>query len=273
MRLWLPSACLLFGVLIAGPARSQGDPAPGVVVERVRATARAVHGGDGILTLVRVDLRRYRLRILTEERHGARRPADRWVRDHHLSGAINAGMFLPNGRSVGFMKQDGAVVSDRHVSRYHSAVGFGAASGSPFVVGGRGCRGNTLAQLRRRFDNVLQAYGMVDCHGEAVLWPHRRRFSAAGFGVDRQGRAVFVHTRTPYRMATLNRMLAAPELGLAGLIYMEGGPEASLFVDAEGQRVREIGSWEDGFNPNDDNHVFWDLPNIIAFEPRPTASR
>lgn len=262
------ASLLVLGFVCAAPAASQ-DPVPGIVVERVAASARAVHGGDGILTLVRVDLRRYRLRILTEERHGPRRPADQWVRDHQLSGAINAGMFLPNGRSVGFMKQDGDIVSDRHVSRYHSAVAFGGvASGAPFVVGGRGCRGDTLPQLRRRFDNVLQAYGMVDCHGDAVAWPHRRRFSAAGFGVDRQGRAVFMHSRTPYRMATLNRMLAAPELGLRGLIYMEGGPEASIFVDAEGHHVREIGSWEDGFNPNHDNRVLWDLPNIIAFEPR-----
>ena len=77
-----------------------------------------------------------------------------------------------------------------------------------------------------------------------------------------------MHSRTPYRMTVLNRMLAAPELGLRGMIYLEGGPEASLFVEAEGASVREIGSWEDGFYESDDNHVFWDLPNVLAFEPR-----
>jgi hypothetical protein len=49
---------------------------------------------------------------------------------------------------------------------------------------------------------------------------------------------------------------------------MEGGPEASLVVNAEGQRVAEIGSYEDGFNENDDNDVFWQVPNVVAFEAR-----
>ena len=52
------------------------------------------------------------------------------------------------------------------------------------------------------------------------------------------------------------------------MIYLEGGPEASLVVSAEGQRVREVGSYEDGFNENDDNVEFWDVPNVIGFAPR-----
>ena len=38
--------------------------------------------------------------------------------------------------------------------------------------------------------------------------------------------------------------------------------------DAEGQRVREMGSYEDGFWPRDDNHELWDLPNVVGFERR-----
>jgi hypothetical protein len=64
-------------------------------------------------------------------------------------------------------------------------------------------------------------------------------------------------------------MLAEPSLGLRGVVYMEGGPEASLVVEAGEASVREVGSWEDGFNPNDDNRAFWDLPNVLGFAPRP----
>ena len=241
---------------------------PGIVVERIRAPiAPEIPIGNRIITLVRVELSKYRLRILTEERHGERRSLPRWVRDHHLAGGINAGMFLPSGRSVGFMMQDGRVASNRRVTKYHGVVGFGPRGAhAPLAIGGRGCT-EGLDAFTRRYDNVLQAYRMIDCRGRAVSWPNRKRYSAAGFGVDDEGRAVFMHTRTPYRTAVLNRMLADGH-GLRGMIYMEGGPEASLVVNAEGHRVAEIGSYEDGFNENDDNDVFWQVPNIVAFEPR-----
>ena len=241
---------------------------PGIVVERIRASvAPELPIGDRIITLVRVDLSKYRLRILTEERHGERRSLPRWVREHGLAGAINAGMFLPSGRSVGFMMQDGAIASNRRVTKYRGVVGFGPRGSAPtLAIGGRGCA-HGLDAFARRYENVLQAYRMIDCRGRAVAWPNRKRYSAAGFGVDDEGRAVFMHTRTPYRMTVLNRMLADGH-GLRGMIYMEGGPEASLVVNAEGHRITEMGSYEDGFNENDDNDVFWQVPNIVAFEAR-----
>lgn len=58
------------------------------------------------------------------------------------------------------------------------------------------------------------------------------------------------------------------DLGLRGLVYMEGGPEASRILRDGPHRVTEIGSWEDGFDPNDDNRELWDLPSVIGFRPR-----
>jgi len=225
--------------------------------------------GDRIIHLVRVDLRRYRLRFLTEAADGPRRTLPRWVRDEHLAGATNAGMFLPSGRSVGFMERDGAVVSNRRVSRFRGILAFDPrrASLSSAAITGPDC-GESLAQATRRYRNVLAAFRLLDCRGHAVRWNSRKRFSAAGVGVDESGRAVFMHTRTPYRMDVLARMLAAPELHLRGMIYVEGGPEASLYVKAEGVRLAAMGSYEDRFYESDDNRSFWDLPNIIAFSAR-----
>ena len=77
---------------------------------------------------------------------------------------------------------------------------------------------------------------------------------------------MFIHSRTPYRMADFNKMIAEPELGLAGVMYVEGGPEASLYVKTESGEVREIGSWETGFSGASNNR-FWHIPNVIGFEP------
>ncbi|MEM7604844.1 MAG: phosphodiester glycosidase family protein, partial [Myxococcota bacterium] len=221
-------------VLVLCAAHVVAQDGPGITVERIQGSVRPpLPVGDGTLTLVRVDMRRYRLRFLTEERHGPRRSAPEWMREHGLTLVTNAGMFLPNGRSVGHMVQDGDVVSARRVGRYRGTLAFGPRrSGLPeLTVGGsrgpvRGCT-ERLEDFIPNYRNVLQAYTLLDCQGRAVQW-RSKRYSSAAMGVDSAGRAVFFHSRTPYRMSDVSRMLAEPSLGLRGMIYLEGGPEASL---------------------------------------------
>jgi hypothetical protein len=266
---------VVVGVAIAGllglgivPVRAQ--PQAGVSVEQVRLPRASELGvGDGIATIVRFDLRRYRLTFLTQ-RDGQARPLDRWVREHRLAAGINAGMFLPSGRPCGFVQLRGEVLNDRRPSSFQGVVAFDPLASSPtesMAVGGTGCAGG-LDAMRARFGSVLQSNRvLIDCQGRATDW-RTNRYSSASLGVDRDGRAVLVHVRTPYRMHVLSRMLAAPELGIRGLVYMEGGPEASLVVDAEGQRVTAMGSWEDHFHEADDLHELWDLPNVVGVERR-----
>jgi hypothetical protein len=246
-------------------ARARGQDAPGMTVERVHASiAPEIDVGDRMITIVRFDLHRYALRFLTA-RDGTPRPLDAWMRDQHLAAGINAGMFLADGRPCGFMRSHGEVIQARTPESFHGVIAFDPlrATSAPLAMGGIGCPG-TLASLSASHDSILQSRtALLDCQGQPTDW-RTRRYSAAALGVDRQGRAVMVHVRTPYRMQVLARMLSAPELGLRGLVYMEGGPEASLMVDAEGQHVGEMGSWEDGFHEADDNQEYWDLPNVIG---------
>lgn len=265
---WIGIGLALLLVAAAPIARGQEERA--LVVERVRLPrAPRVEAGDRTLTVVRVDLRRYRLEVRSSLRDGAPRALDAWVRDTGLSGGINAGMFLPDRRPVGTLVDRGTVLSDRNPSRFDAIVGWDArGSAGPIGVGGAGCSTGRRAILRRYASAVQGFRMMIDCRGRPRAWPTRRIYSAAAFGRDAQGRAVFVHSRTPYRMDVLSRMMVDLDLGIRGLVYMEGGPEASLVVRAPPHEVTEIGSWEDGFNPNDDNRRLWEIPSVIGFAPR-----
>lgn len=277
MTRWVGLSCVFALLLGLSVAQLEAQAFAGVTVETIDASDRQPlrRVGDGIITLVRVDMRRYRLRFLTEERHGPRRSAPQWMQDESLAGVTNAGMFLPNGRSVGHMVQEGRVASRRRVSRYRGLLGFATREGGvadPTLAVGGGPRGRrcnqTVDEFAATYRNVLQAYNLLDCHGNAVGWRTRGKYSSAGMGVDADGRAVFMHARTPFRMETMSQILSEESLGLRGMIYLEGGPEASLIVDAEDVHVAEVGSYEDGFNPNDDNRQFWALPNVIGFQAR-----
>lgn len=249
------------------PSPLVGEPGSGVVIERHVLPARSSTGaGDRTLTMVRVDLERFEFEFFSSGDRGRSLP--QWIRRENLVGGINAGMFMPDGRSVGFMMQDDRVLSNRRPSRFEGAIGLlpRSPSSSAISLGGPGC-GPPAQRLRDSYRSVLQTRRvLIDCRGRARAW-RTARYSMAAFGQDTEGRAVLVHSRTPYRMGRLSRMLVSMDLGIRGLLYMEGGPEASLLVRRPGRRalVSEQGSWEDGFNPNDRNRAFWDLPNIIGF--------
>lgn len=267
---WLACASLAASAALgAASIDVEAQEVPEVVVERVQLPRRSDLGvGDAIATIARFDLRRLRLTFLTQ-RDGASRPLDRWVHDHHLVAGINAGMFLPSGRPCGFVQLRGEVLNDRRPSRWQAVVAFDPlGERSAMAVSGPGCGPGTLDTLRAQYGSVLQSNRvLIDCEGRPTDW-RTNRYSSAALGVDREGRAVMIHVRTPYRMQVLSRMLAAPSLGVRGLVYMEGGPEASLVVEAGRERVRVMGSWEDGFHEADDLQQMWDLPNVVGVERR-----
>jgi hypothetical protein len=65
-------------------------------------------------------------------------------------------------------------------------------------------------------------------------------------------------------MKELNDKLLALPIGLTAAMHVEGGPEASLSIHAGGVDLDLNGSYETGFNENDDEKTQWPIPNVLA---------
>ncbi len=123
--------------------------------------------------------------------------------------------------------------------------------------------------LAARYRVAVQGIRMIDCRGRNTWVPQPRRFSTACVGADDAGRILFIHARSPWATHDLVDVLLALPLSLTRLMYVEGGPEASLHVKVGGRVVASaVGSYETGFWENDENQAFWPLPNVLAFGPR-----
>jgi Phosphodiester glycosidase len=261
----------------AGPC--DGAPrtlAPGVTAERRPvAGTPAIAGVDPCLDLVRVDLVANRLRILAAARDGGARPAPRWVDDFDLTAVVNLGMFADDGAPVALAVDGAGALEPRDRRKFGGFLAWDPADpvDPPVALAGRGCPGFALGALRRRYRAVVQGYRLLGCAGGAIAWKDPKRYSAAAVGVDRAGRLVLVHVRAPFTMRELSAALADPALGLAGAIFVEGGPEASLVVRGPGGRLDRMGSFETGFVETDDNRRFWDLPNVLAVSRRDPPHR
>jgi hypothetical protein len=91
-----------------------------------------------------------------------------------------------------------------------------------------------------------------------------RRWSEAAVAMDRDGRVILAFSRHPYSMHAFNDLLLSASLGITAAMHVEGGPEASLSIHAGGIDLDLNGSYETGFNENDDAREQWPIPNLLA---------
>ena len=238
-------------IVVAATSAAAADP----IIEHWEMTAKPI-AGTRTIDVARFDIAHYRLRAFG----GDARTAPTWASEQKLEGVINAGMFHESGAPVGLIVSDGHDRgTDNPKMSGYLAWDPVAATDAPVVVAGRDCKDFDLAVLRRRYRSIVQSYRLLDCDGKAMSWADPKHYSAAAIGVDRSGRVVMILARGAVLMAELSKELAAHDL--AGALFLEGGPEASLVVRA---KLSVLGSYETGFVENDNNHEFWKLPNVIG---------
>jgi hypothetical protein len=212
--------------------------------------------GDGRLFALRVDPDLFEFTLLTQRLTGRRQTARAWAAQHGLAATVNAAMFAPDGRPVSYCKVDNRVVTPR-VSQDRSVFVFDAA----------GAR--LIDRAFETFDpadhaNALQGIRMIGADGANVWAQQPRQWSIACLATDRRGRVLFLHKRAPMSVRDFIEAVQRLPLELARCMYLEGGPEATLYVNAGGVELERFGSFETGFNENDDNDHAWPLPNVIG---------
>lgn len=241
---------------------------PGLTVERWKISAVPATGGKPCVDVVRADPATFALRVLSQATDDPTpRSALAWRDAFHLSAVINAGMFHESGKPVGMIVADGIVRSESN-AKMSGYLAWDPVTDAdpPFTIAGRDCDGFDLDALRARYHSVVQSYRLLGCDGQPIPWKDPKQYSAAAIGLDRSGRIVFMHARAAVTMAELSGALGTHDL--AGALFLEGGPEASLVARGSEGELSRVGSYETGFVENDGNVSYWTLPNVIALLPR-----
>jgi len=215
--------------------------------------------GDRRLDALRIDPARFRFTMLIAAAMNATpQTARQWANAHNLVAATNAGMFRTNRLPVGYCKVAGRVVqptqtADRSIFTFNDTTArlldlscdqFDAAA----------------------HDNAIQSIRMISCEGRNVWRQQPRIWSTACIAQDTAGKVLFLHARSPLSVHDFNNAIRAAPLNIARAMYLEGGPEATLYARGA-ETIERFGSYETGFNENDDNAAAWPLPNIIGVVP------
>jgi hypothetical protein len=235
---------------------------PGLEVGVFRGPEGA--SGDGKIWIVRIDPARFELKLVNASASDSRpRTAREWALGSGGVAAINAGMFQTDGlTSVGLMRTRAHQNNPRRNSRYNAVLAFDPVEPGlpPVNILDAAC--GELDAGGRRYGTLIQSIRMVSCDRRNVWALDRnKRWSTAAIGIDGSGRTLFIHARSRWSVHdVIERLLALP-IDLRRAMYVEGGPEAQLFVrsgDHEAERLGIIEATE--LDPG----LTWTIPNAVV---------
>jgi len=266
-------AIMLSLVIFCQLAAAQTDPwehiAKGLDLGRFEVQDASV-GGDSAITVLRIDPAYWDLRLLSISQTGdpMGMNAREWCEKYKLAAATNAGMFQQDYRThVGYMKS-GDHVNCRRKNDYKSAAAFGPLRPglAPFRIFDLDV--DNIDSVISRYANVIQNIRMISRAGENRWTLQPKQWSEAALGEDKEGRALFIFSRSPYAMHDLNRILLSLPIGLVCAQHLEGGPEAQVYLQWGKAEIELTGSYETTFNEDDLNQVPWPVPNVIGIVPK-----
>lgn len=219
-----------------------------------------------LLVVLKVDPIHYELKLLSASEGGKEGMTLKdWCSAFGLDGAINASMYLEDGRkSTGFMKNYDHVNNPRINARFGAFLVFNPREASlpPVQIVDR--EHQDWKNLIDRYETVVQNYRLITLKGKNA-WKNRsdaRRFSAAAIAMDDEGKVLFIFSRQPRDVHEFAEQLLGLPLKIRNAMYVEGGQDAGLFITdlPDGMPNRPMLSFLEG----DEGYALPLVPNVIG---------
>lgn len=225
------------------------------------------------IVVLRIDPARFELKLMNASApgEGASHTARGWVDRAGGVAAINASMYQEDYRTSVSLMRTRDHVNHSRLSKDKTVLAFDPLSSGahPVRLIDRDCHDFDAA--RKEYGALVQSIRLVSCDRRNVWAPSARRFSTAAIGMDGQGRVLFMHARTPWPVHELVNALLALPIDLRQAMYVEGGPEAQLFVRSGGKEMQWVGGFEAA--PAAENTEAWPVPNVVVAVRKSTAAR
>lgn len=224
--------------------------------------------GDSHVDIIRIDPKLYDFELLlASEQANQNRTIDKWVQEFKMTGGINAGMFQKD-----YSTGTGYLVNYQHKNNpsRHSAYNM------YFVCNPKEAdlpeaqmidwQQPGAPELIAKYHSALQCIRMMATGGINVWSQQTDKWSEAALGQDTDGNILFIICCSPYTMYDLVNLLKQLPLNLDKMMHLEGGPEASLYIDTPILHLERNGTYETHFKENTLPTPFWQIPNVIGFK-------
>jgi hypothetical protein len=219
------------------------------------------------VVVVRIAPQQYAFKLLCASEHERDRFTARgWCEKENLVAAINAGMYQEDGfTNVGYMKNFAHVNNRRLNPTYQSVVAFNRAEAAVPEIQIIDLKCQDFGELKSKYQTLIQNIRMISCRQENVWSRQDKRWSLAVLGIDKTGNALFIFSEGPYSGHEFNNILLSLPISIFNATYLEGGPQASLYLSANGFQLDKVGTLESG-SEGRVRAIPRLLPNVIGIE-------
>jgi len=174
-------------------------------------------------------------------------------------------MYLPDHRtSTGYMKNFGHVNNGVINPRFGAFLAFNPVNDSVPPVQIIDRYGQDWQNLIHQYQTVIQNYRMISLEGSGTWAPSDQKYSIAAVGMDKTGRLLFIHSQCPFSVYDFNQILLSLPIGIRNAMYVEGGPEACLYLKINGKQQCWGGGCETGVLKAYENQTLQPIPNVIG---------
>ncbi|MBI4383771.1 MAG: phosphodiester glycosidase family protein [Nitrospinae bacterium] len=222
--------------------------------------------GDSLVHILRIDPGYFELRLLNASApdQSRRQSAREWALNNGLAAAINASLYQADNRTSASLMRTRDHVNNRRLSKDKTILAFDPLDPSlPKVqIIDRECQ--DFDALNKKYQTLVQSIRMVSCDGQNVWAPQSKKWSVAAIGMDKRGRVLFIHSRSPHSTHDLIDILLQLSIDLRNAMYVEGGPVAQLYARSGDKEFEFLGSYSTGSNENDNNAISWPVPNVVG---------
>ncbi len=229
---------------------------------------RKAEFGNSLVTVVRFDPAYFEANVYCASQFDSvSRTVGEWAQKLGLVAAINAGMYATDHlTAVGFLKNKKHVNNPRLSKKYLSVFACQPVDEKvpPWQIIDFGCQ--NFADWKKKYHAFSQSIRMISCEQKNVWQQQPNKWSIAALAIDQKGRLLFIHSRSPYSVHDFIDILLQLPLFIYNAMYLEGGPEASLYFSSGGVEKELFGSFESGFFLNNSNSHPWPIPNIIGIK-------
>jgi len=217
------------------------------------------------ITIVKVNPRGYSFKLLcASEYDKIKMTPKKWCQKHGLITATNAGMYQEDGiRNVGYMKNFHHINNPRLNAVYKAVLAFNPIEPTLPEVQIIDLKCQDFEKLRFKYQTLVQNIRMISCQQENVWSKQDKMWSMAVFGIDQNGNALFIFTKSSYSGYEFANILLSLPISIHNAMYLEGGQEASLYFSANDVEFERIG-FPASLNGNDHISVARPVPNVIG---------
>jgi hypothetical protein len=220
------------------------------------------------IVILKIDPKFYTFKLLCASEHDRKpRTAREWCNEFGLLAAINASMYqnMDPIKSTGYMK------NYEHLNNSHINPAFGAFlcfnpvdSSLPEVQIIDRRLQKKWKGIIKRYNTVVQNYRMIS-NGEKRGWPQQEEiYGSAAIAMDKDNHVLFILSRSPFSTHNLIHILLSLPVHIENAIYLEGGPEATLYSKIGDKEITLVGMCKTDFTEQDDNESLHAIPNVIG---------